>query len=329
VTLAVGLVCWSAPLLDQATNSPGNLATLARSATADQPVVGFGSGWRGVVHMVGVRPWWLDRPQGTLERIGDITVWPSPLTIVTAAIVLGGLTLAVLQGWRRRRADVVAAGAIGLTLCAAIFTVTRATPQNATQTLDYVLRWTSPAGMAVWLLLGFAAVVLAAPTPAGRALRERAARRPRALALAPAAGLAAAALMGAGVAVARNPPREEPYGPMRTIIERLEAELPADRPTFVSAGADGPGFELAYQFEVGVVYWLRRSGRDVVTTPAVADRLTDPYAEGPYRQEVRIEVDRPPARGRLLTRMRFEDPLVEVDAVRTVSVTMRPATRPG
>jgi hypothetical protein len=59
----------------------------------------------------------------------------------------------------------------------------------------------------------------------------------------------------------------------------------------------------------------------------VADRLTPPYAEGPYRQEVRINVDSPRAPGRLLTSIRFRDPLVEVDAVRTVRVTMRPATR--
>jgi hypothetical protein len=325
--VVVGLVCWSAPLLDQVINRPGNLVTLARSATAEQTTVGVGSGWRAVVHSVGVRPWWLDRPQGVLERIGDITVWPSPLAIVTAAVVLGGLAVVTLHGWRRRRADVFAAGVLGLTLCAAIFSATSSTPTNATQTLDYVLRWTSPAGMAVWLLLGFAAAVLVAPTPAGRALHEHAARRPRALALAPAAGLAAAALMGAGVAVARNPPRQEPYEPMRTIIERLQAELPADRPTFVTSGGGRSGFELAYQFEVGVVYWLRRSGREVVTTEAVADRLTAPYAEGPYRQEVRINVDAPRAPGRVLARIRFRDPLVEVDAVRTVSVTMRPATR--
>jgi hypothetical protein len=321
----VGLVCWSAPLLDQVTNRPGNLVTLARSATAEQATIGVGSGWRAVVHSVGVRPWWLDRPQGVLERIGDVTVWPSPLTIVTGAIVLGGLVMAAIEGWRRRRADVFAAGALGLTLCAAIFSATSSTPANATETLDYVLRWTSPAGMAVWLLLGFAVVVLGAPTPAARALHERAARRPRARALAPAAGLAAAVLMGTGVAVARNPPRQEPYEPMRTIIDRLEAELPADRPTFVTSGARS-GFELAYQFEVGVVYWLRRSGREVVTTAAVADRLTARYAEGPYRQEVRISVDAPRAPGRPVTSIRFRDPLVDVDAVRTVRVTMRPAS---
>ncbi len=39
VTAAVALVCWSAPLIDQAVHRPGNFVLLVRSATGDEPTL--------------------------------------------------------------------------------------------------------------------------------------------------------------------------------------------------------------------------------------------------------------------------------------------------
>ena len=61
--LAVALVCWSAPLVDQAVNSPGNMVLIARAVTSDKATVGFDPAWRAAVHTVGVVPWWLQDPR--------------------------------------------------------------------------------------------------------------------------------------------------------------------------------------------------------------------------------------------------------------------------
>ena len=55
-SLLVGLVCWSAPLLDQVVHRPGNLVALERTARAHQPDVGPASGWRGQCARSGSRP---------------------------------------------------------------------------------------------------------------------------------------------------------------------------------------------------------------------------------------------------------------------------------
>ena len=47
-------------------------------------------------------------------------------------------------------------------LCASLLVVTRSTPESSFATLVYSLRWASPAGMWVWLAVGWAAAPLLA-----------------------------------------------------------------------------------------------------------------------------------------------------------------------
>ena len=119
-SLAVALVCWSAPLIDQATNDPGNLRLLVRAATTDVPTLGSSAGWKAVVHMAGIPPWWLQDERNPLERLGDLTARPSALAIGSTLLVLAGLGAITIIGWRRRRPEVWAAGALGLVLCLAV-----------------------------------------------------------------------------------------------------------------------------------------------------------------------------------------------------------------
>ncbi|MBA3263866.1 MAG: hypothetical protein H0T69_15600 [Thermoleophilaceae bacterium] len=318
VTALVALACWSAPLIDQAVNRPGNFVLLVRSASADEPTLGADAGWRALVHAFGVRPWWLKNSPYPLERLGDLSVGPTKRAAASAVLLLAALVVVLFLGWRRRRVDVFAAAALALALCAAVAVAAASTPQNAAATVSYTLRWASPAGACVWLLLGWSILTLA-PAPS-RLLR---APRPR---FAVAGGLAATVLVGAAIAIRENPPRSEPYEPMRAIIDRLDAELPSGGTTWVESVGTNETFGMDSGFLVGIVYWLRRTGRNVVTAPAVADRLSDAYGRGPYDRVLRLTVNVPPdPDARLVAQVRATDPLMQ-DAVpkRIVSVTLRP-----
>ena len=314
-TLAVGLVCWSAPLLDQAVNRPGNFVNLAKSATSDEPSLGYHSAWKAVAHTAGIPPWWLQDDRDTLKRIGDLSTRPSPFAILTALLVVGALAAVALVGWRRRRADVFAAGTLGLTLCVAVGMGAASTPINSFGTVGYTMRWASPAGMCVWLLLGWSvASLLPAGSLAG--LRRRA--------LSPAAGLAAVAAIGALIAIAENPPRQEPYQGMRTIAEGLEANLPPEGGTWVEVASSGDTLGLGSELQVGTIYWLRRHGRAVVAPPNVVERLSGDYARGGYRRKLQVAVDVPPEPGgRRIARVAVTDP-IDQKSTRVVTLTVLP-----
>lgn len=315
-TLVVAVLCWSAPLLDQAIHRPGNFVALARSASSDEPSLGFGAGWKAVAHTIGVPPWWLQDDRLALQRIGDISVRPGAPAIVSALLVLAGLAAVAAIGARRARADVVAAGLLGITLCVAIGLATSSTPDSSFATVVYTLRWTSPAGMCVWLMLGWAAVTLVPRrVPSGFHLPGWAG----------VASVSTVALVGALVAIGENPPRPEPYRSMRAITGRLEAELPAEGATRVEVSSDGNAIGMANEFEVGTAFWLRRSGRAVVISREAAERLDSAYARGPYQRVVHLAVGVPPPRGgRVIARVAATDALVQITR-RIITVTLGPA----
>jgi hypothetical protein len=311
----VAALCWGAPLLDQAVHRPGNFVALVRAASSDEPSLGFSAGWRAVVHMIGVPPWWLQDARGPLQRIGDLTVRPGPFAIASALFVLAALAAVAAIGWRRRRADVCAAGLLGITLCVTLGLGASSTPTSAFATVSYTLRWTSPAGLCVWLLLGWAVAAL---------IRQRDSRADRPLRFAGIPACAAVAVIATLVAVGENPPRREPYQPMRAISDRLEADLPSRGATRVEVTASGDTLGLANEFEVGVIFWLRRAGRGVVTSREVADRLSGDYARGGYRRVLHLAIGVPPPKGgRVILRVPVIDPLDQTTR-RIVTVTVRP-----
>jgi hypothetical protein len=312
-TLAVAAICWSAPLIDQAVNRPGNFVVLARSALSDEPTVGFSSAWKSVTHTIGVPPWWLEENRETLQRVEDLTTRPHPLSIVSAVLMLGALAAVAIVGWRRRSAELLAAGALGLTLSAASWAAASSTPIESFGTVGYTLRWTSAAGMCVWLLLGWSLVTVSGA-------------RARLPAYATAAAAGAAAVVALVVAIAENPPRREPYQPMRAIYDSLEERLPARGGTRVEVSSSGDTIGLGSELAVGIVYWLRRHGRSVVTSPEVADRLSSAYARGTYERVVHVFVDVDPDTGQAIARVPVLDPLDQTTN-RSVTVTMTPTAR--
>lgn len=309
--LVVALVCWSGPLLDQATNRPGNLVLLARSVSSDEPTLGAAAGRRALVRSVGGRPWWLEPPRDALERIADMSAEPTPAAVASLIVVLAALGAGVVVGVRRKRGDLTAAGVIGLTLCAAIVTSASAVPVESIETVGYVLRWTSPAGMCVWLLLGWAvATMLPSPSPA-----------PRWRTPATVAGLVLVAAVAVVVAIETEGTSREPHDRMRAVLARLADELPRDEPTRVEHTIWDSTY-LGYRFQVGIAFWLRRRGAPVNVPAEVADRLSPAYGREPYRQVVEVSVDKPPRRrGRRITRLSVDDVFLR-RGDHTVTVTL-------
>jgi hypothetical protein len=315
IAAAVGLVCWSGPLIDQAVNRPGNLVLVARAATTGEATLGLDPGWRAAVHAVGVPAWWLGQPQTRLERVGDLADRPGPGTIATAVLVLAGLVAVTLAGVRRRRFDVVAAGALALTLCAALVVVTRSTPVGSFATLTYSLRWASPAGMFAWLVLGWSAATLASRRPA----------LPRA---AVGVGLAAAAAT-AVVVTASAELHAQPYDEVRAVARSVEAAVDPGRPVRIDVSSDNDGAFLALGTAAGLLYELRRERRDL-TARDFASYLGPEYRPAANAQVVRVDVGtRPPRGGRTLARLDVpehpdpDDPAARDTRRRTLLVTLR------
>ena len=294
----VALVCWLPPLIDQATNRPGNLALLARAAASSEPTLGFEAGWHALVHAVGVLPWWLRDPPTPLGRVADLVQPPPALAVGSAGLVVGGLVAVVLAGWRRRRVDVWAAGALGLVLCAGVAIDAASTPKKAVLTVDYTLRWASPAGMCVWLLLGWSLAALLL-----RGSRQVGAR------LTALGAIAAAVTAGAigGIVAAGADPAPRPYRQMREINNRLNRQIPARGVTLVEArGVGGAAFSS------GIIYSLRRAGKAVVS-PGAGKILGSAYEPGGYERVVRVDVYKPRRErgrkpGRRIARLSFKQP---------------------
>ena len=320
--VVVGLVCWSGPLIDQTVNRPGNLIQLARAAQSDDPTLGPGIGARAVVRATGVPPWWLRPPRGALDRIADLDTSPGPLAIASSVLVLAGLAAVAVAGWRRRKRDVLAAGTLGLAICAAIALATASVPSASYASTGYALWWASAAGMWIWLALGWSAAVLAGPA------RVALVRRP---ALLLAAGLGASAAAGIAVAAAADPP-EEPFQQLRTVTDRLEAELPDGLAVRVEGTWNSDTVFVAGGFQLGIVYALLREGR-TVTAPSLTDlgsRYGTDDESGPVAR-VRVEVDPQPVdRGRPIARLRVpsadpNNPFSTAPASRMVAVTLLPS----
>jgi hypothetical protein len=281
----VFVVCWTAPVVEQATHRPGNFVLLARAASTDQPTLGTSAGAYAVARAVGVRPWWLRAPRGTEERIIDLQARPGARSLGSTIVVLAGLAVVALVALRRRRHDVVAAVALAFVLCAILAMNAAAVPEPAIATVGYTMLWASPAGMVIWLVLGWSIVTLVGGS--------RFVVRPGRPAL---LGLGGVVLVAAVVAVAADPPFE-PFGQMRAADERAVAATPAGQTVRVDRSARG-FFPVvtAVRFQAGLVYALRRHGRSV-RAPILAEKLGSLYRAGPAERALRVDVDAPPPPG--------------------------------
>ena len=225
------LICWSAPLVDEVGQTPGNLSVIADAATTSRSTVGAQAGWRVVVRAVGVTPRFLRLPvsaAGALggvsggdygdTRLGDVWTKPSVLATVSAIAILAALVAAAGAGVWRRRLDVTAGAVVALVMCAALYGVVADTPSNAINTLGYTTWWASGVGLAAWLIGGWSVVAL---------VRGGADWRLPLRAPAYAAGLAVTVAAATAVSAAQGrDAHTRDYGPIRTFTAALDHALP-------------------------------------------------------------------------------------------------------
>jgi hypothetical protein len=292
VALAVGLVCWSGPMLDQAlswagsSRGIGNLATVVRAARSRESPVGADGGARAVASAVGVAPQWLRSPQPPTRRTFEIFAPVGAGRAVSALAVLGGLAAVLLVGTRRRRTDVVAAASLALILCAALAVDTASFPNTPATIFSYAYAslWAIPAGMFVWLALGWSAATLLAPRLRGRL--------PRRLPAGAGVGLGLGIVAIAAIVVVTGQSDDNArrlFGPTRAIEDGVAAALPdpgnvrVDAPTFV--------------FKTAVIQTLRRHGGRVQTEDFVEFGRNYALRAGPVDHVVDIRQGPAPAPG--------------------------------
>jgi hypothetical protein len=289
------LVCWSAPLVEQAIHRPGNLVQVARSATAGEPTFGLSAGWHTVVRTAGLDAWWLRAPRPPADRLGDIVARPGAAGIVTAVAMLAVLAAAAAAGLRRRHAELAAAGTLGLLLCLAAGATAASTPSkgNLFISVGYTLWWASFAGMFATLLAGWSAAQLlrgrlriALPAATGRA----------------AALTGIAAVLAAGALVAARTGAESlqsAYRPVRQAVDRLARDR---RPALVTLGTPNE-FVLQSDVQAGLVYGLRREGVRVMATGLTIGHW---YQPGKAKAERDVIISSPSAaRGSVVNAMRI------------------------
>jgi len=252
VALLAGVVCWSLPVLDQVMawtgrDGHGNLARIVDAAGSRGNTAGAEAGVRAVARTVGISPWWLRELRSPQAKTFDIFAPLSALAIASTVIVLLGLAAALIAAWRKRRQDVVTASAIALALCLAVGLFTMSFPNQGGMIFSYSYGswWAAPAGMWVWLVLGWATIVL---VPL---------RRPALDWAHPAVtGVAVAAVLGvglwAGLRDRDNGVDPDEFAPVRELISQVGAGVPKREPVRVTGES--------FVFTASVVFALRREG---------------------------------------------------------------------
>jgi hypothetical protein len=285
----VALVCWSAPLYDQAIHRPGNFVAIVQAGTVRHTAVGAATAWRAVVRTVGLPPWWLRDPPSSPERLSDLSS-VSALAAISAGLVVASLIAIAVVGARRRRIDVVAVGAIGLVLLAAVAVAAGSTPtrHGLLLTLGYTLWWASPIGMWVYLSLGWAATTLVLsrrpPIEWLQDLRSRLKEIPPARATIAAFSVLVAAAVYTAATQAQDELRPL-YAPARAVADRVTDALPSGGRVSV----DGSPSFIGQDLQAGLIYSLRRAGWNVAASQFLAIGLGRSYARRPpYDASVEI-----------------------------------------
>ena len=233
----LGVVCWGAPLLQQAIDRPGNLVVLKRAGAASHATLSTDVAVHAVERAIGLVPWWMRSPRSVLVRIGELNTAPGTLAALSTAMLLALVIATMLVGARGRRRDVVTGAAVTLTLCAALVLSVTSVPRSAFGTVGYGLWWASVVGLWTWLFVGWSVVSLGWGVRLARPLQPVRRR----LAVASVGGRAAAlgVVSIVGVWVAAHGRRQDPERVPAVTAEhrRTTGERPGQRRSSPGRGA--------------------------------------------------------------------------------------------
>jgi hypothetical protein len=227
--LVVGLVCWSAPLIQQVTGRPGNLSALLSGQGPPGSQAGLGFGLKALAASAQPPPFWWT-PESELLKLSRIDTRSAAVGLVI--LVLAVAVLAAAAYWLRSR-RAVAVAAVSLTVAVTTMVMYSHIPKSSiimtttsVNNLRYLMAPMYPAGVLFWLAAG-AVVVLAV----------RRARRP-AESTAPArAGQATAPVAAASVAAASTPTASTPTASTPTASTPTASTPTASTPTASAATA--------------------------------------------------------------------------------------------
>ncbi len=146
VTVAVLVVLWLPPLIEQAGGEPGNISEMWRFFRAPHETLGLGDAYSAVALQLGHRAPWLDGDVPLLLS-GAVDLDTAPLVPWALLALVVGLVLAV-----RRRDD---SAALGLTaLVAAVVSIVALT-RLVGEVFPWILGWTAVVGVGCWLAAGW------------------------------------------------------------------------------------------------------------------------------------------------------------------------------
>lgn len=332
--VVIGLICWAPPLAQQAAHTlgassgPGNLALEAQLAFSHGASVGYRDGWHALVRAVGFPPWWLRPPRSIAQRLlNDVAGAPSVLSSASCLLVLVGLLVSAAAAARRRRIDVAAAAIAALGLCVAVVVATAGTPTRGGGffTLAYSLWWTSPAGMWVWLILGFSLLTLMRPLSPPRWRRFALPAQAATL-----GGLVCVAAVVALVAIDQAPDADRAaYRPIAQVDTALRSVHPLREPVLVQSTETNPPFVLsAVDLEAAVTYSLRRAGVAVKSDEWKLLGGAYQVDSQPIGSVVTIRdgVQAAPPGGRVVARLHWASAGLPVPRAFTVTVAPGPAS---
>ena len=266
VSAGVLVFCWSAPIIQELTNRPGNIELVLRNGSAEQgPHAGLGRALSITANTIGIRPLW-SHPISSLEDIFASAATPGIVTTLTAlAIVLtivGGLILT----WRRESVlrsllGTALVGLVGLPLI-----VSRLPYAFGIAPYRLLSAWV--VGMFVW----FAFVIVVARWVSRHAVQSAAPATRAAIVRACACVLSALLVVVAVLGAQGQTPR--------AIREPDSSDAVARLVTSARRSIPKPGPFLAFHTTLGIgtgVLWgLKREGYDIRVTEASA-----PF-DGPY-----------------------------------------------
>jgi hypothetical protein len=277
--LLVGVLCWTAPVIDQVDGHPGNLTRVIKTATAPTSTLGATVGWNAVVRAVGVPPWWLKKPRSPWERKFEVRAGPPALATVSCLLMLCALVAIAAIGLLRRRAALCAGALIALALCVALAVLAATTPSThlLTATLGYTMWWGSPAGMFAWVIVGWSIATL---------LIERGFARIRVPALASGIGIGAAACTAAAVAATQRADYHlTEYRPLSTMYAGLDRAIPAGRTVLLTASLGNATF----RFKMAARFAMARRGIRALS-PGKDSRLGAWYELDHHRYDCAVTV---------------------------------------
>jgi hypothetical protein len=313
--VALAVVCWIAPLVDQVFHPPGNLHLIVNAVATRKGTLGASAGWHTVVHAIGIPPWWLRSPVVGAARLFEVGPRPSFAAQASCVLMLVGLLGVLVVAFRREREDVASLAAIALVLSFSLGLAAASTPTAAllALTIGYTLWWASPAGMFVWLALAWSVARLS-----GISLWPTGARWAR---LASPVALATLVVVAIVVAQAQLPDGDHgEYRPFAVVAKRLASVLRHPGTVLVTTDGTTGGFELLAE----VVYALKRQGATVLLPPPDTGSLGSYYLVGHrhYDHHVAIAYNHPPAaQDHVVARVTVNPP---APAVGTFTVTLQP-----